>query len=326
MQKRLRGVSAAALALTCLTVTGCGTAETSSPLTNTTGTSRMIPSNPSPTITTYPPSNRKNDQSDSKKPTSTPAMHKSTLQLSLHLYPTPLRGVIEWVGRHMQDRPGAPTMLPHTELKGFPAAVVRTIPDGWLAEVYLTTHPFKTNSPQILKKSTNGVLQNLTDWELGPSWSFSVRKITDTRIPAIHSKRMNNLLSGVSLNTDTEPWRSWPHHKVSLGHGIVGTMYQLENYSPTLVWDEGDWTFILPNSLSSTELQAAHAMVSYMNVRLLPPSPGVASVQNGVHGSYSSASFMQGKYIIRISMAGVNETNEAVGVLRMAVHWKSDRA
>ncbi|SHL19556.1 hypothetical protein, partial [Alicyclobacillus tolerans] len=322
VQKRIWGLTASMLALTCLTVTGCGNSGASSMFTTTNNNSQITALKSTHSLTTYSSSKANNNKSDRIKSTSTPSMKKSNLQTTIKIYPTPLIGVIEWLIKHTQVPIGAPIKLPQTSLKGFPSAVVQTTSNGWSAKIYMTKQPFHTNSLQILKKSKNGVLQNLVDWELGPSWSIGINNITVTSIPALHTESMNNLLNGFPLDADTESWISWSHRNISLGHGIVGTMYQLQNFSTTLVWNEGDWTFILPNSLAKTEIQVAHAMVKYMNVHLLPPSPGVATVQIGVHGDYANASFLQGNDVIHVSMAGFDETNEAVGVLRMAAKWK----
>ena len=253
---------------------------------------------------------------------SPPLSDLTHVQQELSTYPTPVRGTIEWTSEHTHYLVGGPTVLPHTELKGYPSAVAQTTPNGWLASVYMTDHSYGTNSPEILGTSKTGVPVHLSNWELGPSWTFGVSRVPVSQLPTMHSEAMDNLLEGLPVNRNgTELWRSWPHHLINLGHGIVGSLYQKGQYTPTLVWEEGDWTFILPDSLGSNEQRIARSMVAYMNVRLLPPAPGVVTVQTGVHGYYANASYLQSGYLHKLSMAGNNETNEAVGVLRMAVHW-----
>jgi hypothetical protein len=320
--------------LTILTIVGCGNANNATSQTTPTysnnrpelnaNKTRLTTSTRVNTPSSERPSNVGGNNSQSANSSLNSSGNQPDLQQELSTYPTTVRGAIEWLSVHAHPVVGGPTVLPHTKLKGYPSAVVRTTPSGWLTSVYMTDHPYKTNSQEILAASRTGLSDHLSDWELGPSWTFGVSKLSINGRPTMHSETMDNLLEGLPANKqDTEPWRSWPHHSVDLGHGIIGSLYQRGQYSPTLVWEEGDWTFILPNSLASDEQQVARAMVGYMNVWLLPPYPGVVTVQIGVHGYYANASYMQGDYVYRVSMAGSDETNEAVGVLRMAVHWHS---
>ncbi len=240
-------------------------------------------------------------------------------------FSVPVLAALRSLAPHTRLPLGGPTLLPPTQwLKGYPSSVTQTTSHGWTVQVYQTIKPYRPNSPQILA-TTKGIPMHLSDWELGPSWSYGVSQVIAHGLPPLHSLAMDNLLSGAPQDASSEPWRQWPRRPIDLGHGIVGFEYQWKNYAPAYVWQEGDWTLVIPDGWMGEALQTARAMVSYMNVRLLPPAPGVVTIIGGVHGFYATAAWMQDGYRLFVSKAGADPLHEGVGVLRMAVRWRAWR-
>lgn len=238
---------------------------------------------------------------------------------ALAVFPPVVAQALGDLAGHVRDLPLAgPTVLPpeppsHTYL----TATTRAGRTAWLVRVVKTDAPYAVNNPLITRPRSHPVAVA----------NFGVVRLTAS-LPRIGTPALAAFLWGQSLAaTGRDQAAVGPvlpplihGQPVNLGLGISGTLYPVGVGTVTLVWQEGDWTLAVRDTLPATAVAVARPLVVYLHHAFLPPAPGLVAVSIGVHGIDTRVAWVQGAWIDHVENTLVWGDNP-VAACAMAVHW-----
>ncbi len=219
---------------------------------------------------------------------------------------------------------GAPTVLPRLPSpSGYWAGQVQASHLSWTVLLMETTEPYRINSQKIPQHLVDGPQSYAAAVA-----SFGIMSLHGSA-PAVGTAQWTTFLWQESLissglngnalgplippNAQTEP--------VNLEDQIMGTWYQSNVESGTLIWHEGEWTLAVKGSESGA-LGIARPVAVYLHKASLPPYPGLVEIATGVHGVATRIDWVAQHALYHIDNDTVGEHN-ALRACQMAVSWQA---
>lgn len=259
-----------------------------------------------------PPSSRSQDlpSSSSLRPTAHPTGHSVELQ-ALH-----------YVASRTSLPVGAPTVLPRLPSpSGYWAGQVQASRLSWTVHLMETTEPYPINSQKIPQhlvdapQSYAAAVASFGIMSLPGSAPAVGQRTTFLWQESLISSGLNGNALGPLIPPDaqTEP--------VNLGDQTMGTWYQSNVESGTLIWHEGEWTLAVKGSESSA-LGIARPVAVYLHKVSLPPHPGLVEIATGVHGVATRIDWVAQHALYHLNNDTVGEHN-ALRACQMAVSWQA---
>ena len=221
---------------------------------------------------------------------------------------------------------GAPTVLPRLPSpSGYWAGQVQASQMSWTVHLMETAEPYQINSAKIPHHLIDAPQSCAVPTAVA---SFGIMSLHGSA-PAVGTAQWTTFLWQESLissgmngnalgplippNAQSEP--------VSLGDQTVGTWYQANAESGTLIWHEGDWTLAVEDSESSA-LKIARPVAVYLHKVSLPPYPGLVEIATGVHGVATRIDWVAQHALYHIDNDTVGEHN-ALRACQMGVSWQA---
>lgn len=245
--------------------------------------------------------------------------------LSSSIGPTALQA-LQYLSSHTTLILGAPTVVPHLPSpSGYLAAQAQASSTGWVVHLLETTRAYAVNNPQIPQH-----LIDAPQTYAAAIASFGVTHLTGT-IPSSGNPQLPSFLwqegliaSGMGPNALGPLTLTGDQSRtVNLGYGITGTLYQQNSFYSNLVWQEGEWTFVVMNTNKRQAVSIAQPVVTYLHTAYLPPHPGLVAINIGAHGAYTHLDWIANRMLYHINNDTLAVQNNAVEACQMAVSWHS---
>ncbi|MCI0184408.1 hypothetical protein MM817_02705 [Acidibacillus sp. S0AB] len=305
----------AALAMTCLVVTGCGVSN------HLTGTSAS--DSPSATVQ---PSDRTTTPSTSPSSSSTitPSASNSTRPApTSHLSSTGTKdstvsvdemrassnerfsSIITRAMAHVTKTkfalmaPTLPDYSPKSRVPLSMGAVVQSSADSYSVNLQWAHSQLPINSPSLSMPPNTG--------DAGIIGSFGATQYPSAKTALAH-------LNIQQMNPHLSPPTNSKNTTVDLGHGIQGLSYS--SFPGMVIWHQGDWTLEM-RGLALPPIQKAKEIVTYLHTHNLPPTNGVFIVVMAADGDHTSAQWVFGKVVYSCS-----DYHSALQAAKMAVSMR----
>lgn len=208
---------------------------------------------------------------------------------------------LQWLHQHTGQSLSAPTWLPSLSSQSKLSATAKIYHvsgvsgvNGWQITLYPTNTAYGVNNPAIQKAGVRPWLSWL-QLQIGQSEMAAATGTPLERLQTLEASNANLGPNGPQITTQNA-------RAIALGPSISGRLYSTVN---TVLWHEGEWTFLVVGANGSQNIQVAKTAVRTLRDLTLPNDPGLAVIAgNGSQAQFThnivALDWLQGSNLIKI--------------------------
>ncbi|MFX4303350.1 hypothetical protein ACOJUR_13995 [Alicyclobacillus tolerans] len=299
MQKRIWGLTASMLALTCLTVTGCGT----------------VPANNSSQQNHFSTFGHKHQSKKLSSDTSNSSLRvnktsNSTLNNhSISLNQNNISTNIRKVSSNERFQSIIQEAMSHITEPKFPL-MAPTLPEYRPSKNLSGFQPFKDSTSMFLGATTES---NLHSYMVNLQWAHSQLPVNSpnlsmppntgdaTIIGSFGGKQYSSSKAALEqldiqqINSRLLPPANSKSGRINLGEGIQGMEYSISSGKVSwVIWHQNDWQLEVMGGFTLPSISVAKEVATYLHKYNLPSKNGVFIVQMAADGNHTSALWVNG--------------------------------